>query len=116
MAIRFHNGTYQHIALIKGKSSYNSLLRSLATGPQNRVLDQIPSNWEKLRYMKMCTQRLLNKFLGRHATSETAILAEMISMLKTTAEDSLGGGNVAAAVLSSPDRIRLTDEEVTDGF
>lgn len=64
----------------------------------------------------MRAQRLLNKSLGRPATPETAILAGLISMLKTSTKSCLGGGNFEAAVLSSPDRIRLTAEEVTDVF
>lgn len=62
----------------------------------------------------MRAQRRLNKSLGNPATPETAILAELISMLKTATESWLGGENVAAAVLSSPDRVRLTAEEITD--
>ena len=64
----------------------------------------------------MRAQRRLNKFLGRPGTPKTVILAELISMLKTATESQLGGGNVAAAVLSSPDQIRLTAEEITDVF
>lgn len=116
VVIRLHDGTYHNIAFIEGKPSYNSLLRSLATGPQNRIPDQILSNWEKLQYLKMRVQRRLNKFLGRPATPETAILAELISMLKTAAEGWLGGKTVPAAVLSSPGRIMLTAEEITDVF
>lgn len=95
VVIRLHDGTYHNIALIEGKPSYTSLLRSLATDPQNRIPDQILSNWEKLRYLKMRAQRQLNKFLGRPATPETAILAQLISMLKTATESWLGGENVA---------------------
>ncbi|MCJ1348856.1 hypothetical protein MMC31_007089, partial [Peltigera leucophlebia] len=116
VVIRLHNGTYRNITLIEGKPSYKSLLRSLATGPQNRIPDQTPSNWEKLQYLKKRAQRQLNKFLGRPAILNTGILAELISMLKTAAESWLGVENIAAAVLSSPDRIRLTAEEITGVF
>jgi hypothetical protein len=117
VAIRLHNGNYQTIARIDGTPSYTSLLRSLASGPQNRIPDDTPSAWEKLRYLKKRAQRVLNKSLGRPATPETAILADLISMLKIETEAMLGDGQkVTAAVLSSPDRIRLTDEEITDVF
>lgn len=116
VVIRLYDGTYHNIALIKGKSSYTSLLRSLATGPQNRIPDQILLNWKELRYLKMRIQRQLNKFLGCPATPETTILAELILMLKTAMEGWLGRKTVAVAVLSSPDQIRLTAEEITDVF
>lgn len=64
----------------------------------------------------MRAQRRLNKSFGRPATPETAILAELISMLKTATESWLEGEKVVAAVLSSHDRIRLTAEEITDVF
>ncbi|KAI9857502.1 MAG: hypothetical protein M1813_008252 [Trichoglossum hirsutum] len=116
-AVRLHDGNYQTIAHIDGMPSYTSLLRRLATGPQNRIPDHIPSTWGKLRYLQKRAQRLLNKSLGLPANPETAIFADLISMLKTETEAALGNGQqVAAAVLSSPDRIRLTDEEVTDVF
>lgn len=67
--------------------------------------------------MKWRTQRVLNKSLGRPAGPETAVLADMMSKLKTETEAALGDGQkVTAAVLSSPDRIRLTNEEITDVF
>ena len=67
--------------------------------------------------MKERTQRHLNKLLGRPATPETAILAAMVSALHDETQTWLGAEQpIAAAVLSSPDRIGLTDEEVNDIF
>ena len=61
--------------------------------------------------------RHLNKLVGRPATPETAILAAMVSDLRDAAQRWLGDPHsVTAAVLSSPDRIRLTDEELDDIF
>ncbi|TVY18190.1 hypothetical protein LARI1_G003133 [Lachnellula arida] len=115
--VRLHDGAYQRIALIKGDASYTTLLRRLATGPENRTPDHFDSNWKKLQYVKARTQRHLNKLLGRPATSETAILATMVSALYNETQTWLGGDQpIAAAVLSSPDRIRLTDEEINDVF
>jgi hypothetical protein len=116
-ALRLHDGNYQTIARIEGTPSYTSLLKRFASGPQNRIPHDIPSEREKWRYFKNRTQRLLNKLIGRPANPETAILADLISMLKTEAETTLGDGQkVTAAVLSSPDRIGLTAEEITDVF
>ncbi|KAI9764587.1 MAG: hypothetical protein M1840_008316 [Geoglossum simile] len=116
-AVRLHDGNYQPIAHIDGTPSYTLLLGRLATGPQNRIPDHIPSTWGKLRYLQQRAQRVLNKSLGWPATPETAILADLVSTLKLETEAALGNGQkVAAAVLSSPDRIKLTNEEITDVF
>ncbi|KAI4116910.1 MAG: hypothetical protein LQ338_007640 [Usnochroma carphineum] len=102
---------------MEGQPSYLALTQRLATGPRNRIPHDIPSNWEKLRYLKKRSQRILNKALGRPANPETAILADMIAKLKSQIEGALGEGDrLTAAVLSSPDRIRLTTEEITDVF
>lgn len=116
-AVRLHNGIYQTIARIDGTPSYISLLHRLATGPQKRIPDDISSRWGKLRYLKSRTQRVLNKSLGRPADPETTVLADMMSRLTIETEAVLGDAQkVTAAVLSSPDRIRLTNEEITDVF
>ncbi|KAI4189635.1 MAG: hypothetical protein LQ346_005077 [Caloplaca aetnensis] len=112
-AIRFHNHTYHATAHVEGEPAFLTLMQRLATGPQHRVPHDIPSNWDKLRYLKRRTQRLLNRAIGRPATPETAILASMVAKLKTQIEHSLGE-KVTTAVLSSPDRICLTEEEVSD--
>lgn len=117
VAIRLHNGSYQTTARIHGTPSYASLLRHLATGPRGRTPHDDLSTWETLRYLKMRAQRLLNKSLGRPANPETAILADLISRLKIETEAALGDRQkVTAAVLSSPNRIRLTAEEIGDVF
>ncbi|KAH0538820.1 hypothetical protein FGG08_004596 [Glutinoglossum americanum] len=116
-AIRLHDGKYQTITRIDGTPSYALLLRRLATGPQNRIPDHIPSTWGKLRYLQKRAQRVLNKSLGWPATPETAVLADLISMLKVETAAALGNGQqVTRAVLSSPDRIKLAGEEITDVF
>ncbi|KAL8903304.1 MAG: hypothetical protein Q9207_004017 [Kuettlingeria erythrocarpa] len=112
-SIRFHNDTFQATARVEDQTAFLALMQRLATGPRNRVPHDIPSYWDKLRYLKRRTQRLINKAAGRPATPETAILANLVAMLKTQVEKLLGE-RVTAAVLSSPDRIRLTEEEVSD--
>lgn len=103
--------------MIEGDASYTALLRRLATGPKNRTPDHFDSNWKKLQYVRARAQRYLNKLLGRPATPETAILAAIVSALYNETQTWLGGEQpIAAAVLSSPDRIRLTDEEIKDIF
>jgi hypothetical protein len=102
--------------LIEGDASYTALLRRLANGPMKRTPDDIDTNWELFEYVKGRAQRQLNKLLGRPATPETAILAAMVSALQHATEKWLGGKAVTAAVISSPDRIRLTDEELDDVF
>lgn len=87
------------------------------TGPNDRTPDHFDSKWEELQYVKARAQRHLNKLLGRPATPETAILAAMVSTLYNETQTWLGEGQpIVAAVLSSPDRIRLTAEEINDVF
>ncbi|KAI4280480.1 MAG: hypothetical protein L6R38_004426 [Xanthoria sp. 2 TBL-2021] len=92
-------------------------MQRLATGLQDRAPHDIVSYWDKLRYLKGRTQRILAKATGRPATPETAILADVVAKLEAPVEDTLGEGNkVTTAVPSSPDRIRLTGEEISDVF
>lgn len=92
-------------------------MRRLATGPIDRVPDHFDTNWEKLQYLRSRAQRLSNKLLGRPATPETAILASMVSQLLEATQTWLGDSHcIDAVVLSSPDRIRLNDEELGDIF
>ncbi|KAL8947964.1 MAG: hypothetical protein Q9222_005802 [Ikaeria aurantiellina] len=116
-AVRHHNGDYQTIALIHGDSAYTNLMRRLATGPQDRIPDRKLSNWEKFLYANSRAQRLLNKAIGHPANLETAILASLVSKLKNKVNEKLGPNRaVTAAIMSSPDHISLTAEEVTDIF
>lgn len=71
----------------------------------------------KLLWAKERIQRLFRKGLGRPATSTTAVLTDMISELKSQVEAVLGGGRkVTATVLSSPDQVDLSAEEITDAL
>lgn len=115
--VRLHDGSSHDIALIEGDASYTALMRRLATGPMDRTPDHFNSNLDKLHYLKSRATRLANKLAGRPATPETAILATMVSKLVDATQTWLGSGHaVGTAVLSSPDRIRLTDEEIGDIF
>ncbi|KAF2148847.1 hypothetical protein K461DRAFT_246983 [Myriangium duriaei CBS 260.36] len=115
-AIRHHNGTYQHVGLINGDAPYTALLHDLYTGPQDRQPAHIDSNWEKFLYVKNRAQRHMNKLLGRPATPDTAVLAAMVFALLDETRKQMSGQPIVAAILSSPDHIRLTDEETKDIF
>jgi hypothetical protein len=113
--VRLHNGTFHHIALIEGDASYTGLMRRMATGPTVRTPDDSDTRWEMLQYLRSRTQRLLNKLIGRPATPETAVLASMVSKLVDKTQAWLGDKDpIVAAVLSSPDHFRLTNEETSD--
>jgi hypothetical protein len=115
--VRLHDGSFDDIALIEGDPSYIALMRQLVTGPMDRTPDHYDSTWDKLQYLKSRASRLANKLAGRPATPETAILATIVSKLVNATQTWLGCEHVVVAVmLSSPDRIRLTDEEVGDIF
>ncbi|KAF2163739.1 hypothetical protein M409DRAFT_57229 [Zasmidium cellare ATCC 36951] len=95
--VRLHEWELYDVALIEGDADFTALMRKYATGPINR--------------------RLSNKLLGRPATPETAILASIVSKLIKATQTWLDDEHaVAAAVLSSPDHIALTDEEIGDVF
>ncbi|PGH28056.1 hypothetical protein AJ80_00312 [Polytolypa hystricis UAMH7299] len=116
-ALRLHDGKYQTVARVEGDEAYTSLLRSLAMGPKYREPDNDASPWEKMKYLKERAQRLLNKAMGRPATPQSAVLGDMVSKLRSKTEAALGDGqNVTAAVLSSPEKIRLTSEELNDAL
>lgn len=100
----------------EGDASYTTLLRLLATGPLNREPDHLDTKWEKFEFVKGKAQRHLNKLLGLPATPEKAILAAMVLALQHATEKWLGGKLVTAAVITSPDRIRFTGEELNDVF
>ncbi|PVI01827.1 hypothetical protein DM02DRAFT_670962 [Periconia macrospinosa] len=118
-AIRYHNKTIQSIIQVQGSPAYLSLMLDLShTTPQTRFPDEIPTRRGKLEYVRTRLQRLANKALGRPANAQTAVLAEMITQLKTSVEDTLSAGtsraSITHAVISSPDSIRLTSEELGD--
>jgi hypothetical protein len=84
-------------------------------------MDRTPDHFntinEELQYMKSRAARLANKLVGRPATPDTAIVASMVSKLLKATRSWLGEDrDVTKAVLSSPDRIRLTAEEIGDVF
>lgn len=115
--IKFHNGTFDRVAFIEGDESYKVLMRRLVTGPKKRTPDYMDSYWKKFFYSVARTQRLANKLVGRPATSETAIFASMVSKLVEATSIRLNGQyDVVAAVLSTPDRIHMTTEELGDIF
>ncbi|KAL8647793.1 MAG: hypothetical protein Q9226_006286 [Calogaya cf. arnoldii] len=106
------------MAHLEGQPAFIALMQRFAKGPQDHCpIDDAASYWDKLRYLKGRTQRRLNKAIGRPATPETAILADVVEKLQVQVEDTFTEGNkVPTAVLSSPDRIRLTEEEISDVF
>jgi hypothetical protein len=115
--VRLHDGTLHDVALVQNNAEYNALMRRLATGPIDRTPSEFDSIWEKLRYLKSRAQRISNKLAGRPANQETTILASMVSELMGATQAWLGQEQaLTAAVLSSPDRIKLTDEELGDVF
>lgn len=115
-AIRWHNGTVQSVAQVKGSPPYIELMKQLAyTTPDSRFPHDIPTTDGKVYYMIKRLQRIINKLLGRPANSQTSIIAAMVDELKTAVE-SASGERVTHALVTSPDSIRLTTEEVGDAL
>lgn len=115
--IKFHNGTFDNVALIEGDESYKALMRQLVTGPMKRTPDSFDSNWVKFRHTVANALRLANKLVGRPATPETGILASMVSKLVEATSIRLGSQYTGiTAVLSTPDRVHMTEKELGDIF
>lgn len=82
-----------------------------------RFPDEIPTMAGKMEYVRRRLARTVNKLLGRPANQQTAIFAEMLAQLQTSVAKALPSGtrgSVMHAVVTSPDAIRLTAEEIGD--
>lgn len=116
-SIRHHNGTYQNLAYIAGESNYISLLQHLESGSPRSPAHDLATYRGKVLWATERIQRLLSKNLGRPATPTIAVLADMLSKLKKQVQSVLKDGRkVTAAVLSSPDLVSLSGEEITDAL
>lgn len=115
-AIRWHNGSIQPIAKVQGSSSYIDLMAKLSrTTPETRFPHDLPTDQEKKQYVLGRLQRLFNKFFGRSANAQTKILADMLRELKLSVQGHLPYRTcVTHAVVSLPDSIGLTEEELSD--
>ncbi|USW52857.1 hypothetical protein Slin15195_G061760 [Septoria linicola] len=98
----------------KADNPLRPMIKALVTAAECYHFDSI---WDKLQYAKQRAQRRLNKALGRPAAPETAILANMVGRLYDETQSWLGSAYIInSAALSSPDRVRLADEEIDDVF
>jgi hypothetical protein len=114
--IRWHNGTVQPVIRIQGSPSYVKLLKKLSyTTLQTRFPDDIQTTHGKVQYVLGRLQRISNKLVGVPANDQTAVFADMLKGLKIAVEDELPHKFRAThAVVTSPDSIRLTAEEIGD--
>lgn len=72
---------------------------------------------EKVLYLLSRLRRLLNKQLGLPANRQTAVLAEMLSQLKSASESALEHNyHISNAALSFIDATHLPTEEANDIF
>ena len=116
-SIRHLRGTCQDLAYIAGDSQYLSLLQCLASESPRSPASDLSTYRGKLLWATERIHRLLSKNLGRPATPTIAVLADMLSELKIQVESALKDGRkVTAAVLSSPDLVSLSGEEITDAL
>ncbi|KAH7074165.1 hypothetical protein FB567DRAFT_191053 [Paraphoma chrysanthemicola] len=116
VAIRWHNGTIQHVARVEGSQPYLDLMKDLSlTTPTTRFPDDIPATHDRVQYVMNALQRMVNKFVGFPANKQTRIIGEMLQKLKVLVEQaSPSGQRVTHAVVTSPDSMRLTAEEISD--
>jgi hypothetical protein len=81
----------------------------------NQVSDDIPTAHGKVQYVLGRLQRIGNKLVGVPANDQTAVLANMLKKMKMAVENALPHEFRAThAVVTSPDSIRLTAEEIGD--
>ncbi|KAH7069826.1 hypothetical protein BKA63DRAFT_89352 [Paraphoma chrysanthemicola] len=115
-AIRWHNGTIQSVARVEGSQQYLNLMKDLShTTPRSRFPDDIPATHDRVQYVMNALQRMVNKLFGFPTNKQTRILAEMLQDLKIAVEQALPSEQrVTHAVVTSPDSMRLTSEEITD--
>ncbi|KAE8454631.1 hypothetical protein EG329_000254 [Mollisiaceae sp. DMI_Dod_QoI] len=116
VAIRHNNGSYETVSKISGSEPYVSLMQELIQ-PANFTPDgkRIPDGMSWQDWILWRAKRRMNKTLGRPAAPQVAGLSIMVSQLLEAAQAKLGE-KVKAAVLSQPDALTLTDEEVDDIF
>jgi hypothetical protein len=91
-------------------------MQNLALHPRPKYPDDIPPTLRgETHFVVSRIRRFVNKLLGFAATHETAILATLLSQLQSATEAFLGENfHVKAAVVSSPNAIRFTAEEISD--
>jgi hypothetical protein len=86
-----------------------------STTPETRFPRDIPTTIGRVQYVLNHLRRIINKFFGRPANRKTAILAGMLAQLKASVESALPSITpVTHAVMTSPDGMVLTDEEMDD--
>jgi hypothetical protein len=91
-------------------------MRKLAySTPETRFPHDIPTTDGRNQYVLGRLERVINKLLGRPANVPTSILASVLNDLKVAVENVLPPGQlVTHALVTSPDSMRLTAEEVGD--
>lgn len=103
--------------MIEGDAAYTALMRRLPERTTTCSPLTFNTYWEQLHRQTSHARRLLNKLLGRPATSEVAVLASMISKLLEATQAWLGHEQaITAAVVSSPVDIGLEPWELHDLF
>jgi hypothetical protein len=113
--VRLHDGTTHHIALVEGDAAYAELFRRLQTRPRRRNPDDFDNDWDKFEYLKGRAYRSARKLLGLPAAPDIAILASMVSKLRSASQIWLGEKHpISAVVITSPDLLQLEDEVLGD--
>lgn len=115
--VRLHNGTFHHVNLIEGDESYKALMRRASLRQMTCLPYNFGSYWGQLQYQASCALRLLNKFFGRPANQDIAILASMVSRLLGATQTWLGDKSpISGVVLSTPTDSNLYSGEINDIF
>jgi hypothetical protein len=99
-----YDGTTDDLALLAANAKYQSMIERLAQAPK-------PSGglFEKYR-------RRANKALGYPATPDVGRLSSLISDLKMATEAKLGGLTLDRIVVTTPNFVALTQEDINDAI
>ncbi|KAH7383539.1 hypothetical protein BKA64DRAFT_682540 [Cadophora sp. MPI-SDFR-AT-0126] len=123
VSIKYENGTIAPVAQVAAPADYIALMEHLATSPIKRMHDgsrpppgvDESENKGKSLWIRFHIVRFIKKLLWLPSTPEVKTLANMATKLRREAETKLGR-RVKGAAMSSPDRVRLTRQEIGDIF
>jgi hypothetical protein len=102
-----------HVALVEGDAAYVELLRRRSSTRSSLAAGEFHDGWERLACVAARARRVVKKFFGLPSMPEVAILASMISKLRSAVEEKLGR-RISAMVITFPDLIHFEDEVIRD--
>lgn len=113
-AISFSNGTTIAIGKIMASDGYNEVLARLSLDSSQHPsppYENLGDSWDDMPRQYL---RKARKAIGRPASSDVGVLADMISQLRTSVEARVGP--VLSAGVTIPHLVAIYDEDLRDAF